>query len=106
MPTYWKNRKLKYVFAVAVIAALIGCARHFSADAVADPYGFFSGIWHGMIFPITFFANLASWLLSFFGASFLSDIQIIGRPNTGLFFYYIGFAIGLSASVGGGANSN
>ncbi len=106
MPTYWKSRKLKYVFAVAVIAALSGCARHFSGDAVADPYGLFSGIWHGMIFPITFLVNLVSWLLSLFGASFLSDIQIIGRPNTGLFFYYIGFAVGLSASVGGGANSN
>ena len=62
---------------------LTGCAAHYSQDAVHDPYGFFSGLWHGLIIVVSIFVNLISWLLSLFGVSFLSDIQIIGRPNTG-----------------------
>lgn len=80
---------------------LTGCAAHYSQDAVHDPYGFFSGLWHGLIIVVSIFVNLISWLLSLFGVSFLSDIQIIGRPNTG-FGYYCGFVIGILAN--GSAN--
>ena len=73
---------------------LTGCAAHYSQDAVNDPYGFFWGLWHGLIIVVSIFVNLISWLLSLFGISFLSDIQIIGRPNTG-FGYYCGFVIGI-----------
>lgn len=79
---------------LALLLALTGCAHHYSPETFADPYGFFSGIWHGLIFTITVFVNLLSWLLSLIGISFLDGIQIIGRPNTG-FGYYIGFAAGL-----------
>ena len=81
------------VFILFVAILLTGCASHYNADVIADPYGFFSGIWHGMIAPITILVNLLSWFLSLFDISFLRDIQIIGRPNTG-FFYYFGFFIG------------
>jgi hypothetical protein len=79
------------VFAVAV--TLAGCAAHFSPDAISDPYGFFSGLWHGAIATLTITVNIFSWLLSLIGIEFLQDIQIVGRPNTG-FFYYLGFAMG------------
>ena len=72
---------------------LTGCAAHFTQEAINDPYGFFSGIWHGAIAILTITVNIISWVLSLVDISFLQDIQIIGRPNTGL-FYYIGFAIG------------
>ena len=88
------------------MVVLSGCARHYLGDAIADPNGLCGDIWHGMIFPITLFVNLVHWLVSMYGVSFLSDIQIIGSPNTGLFFYYIGFVLGLSLSIGSGANSN
>jgi len=81
---------------------LSACATHYTADAVADPYGLFSGIWHGMIFPYSLFVNFVSWLLSLIDISFFSNVQIIGRPNTGL-WYYIGFAFGLSALGGAGS---
>jgi len=71
---------------------LAGCAHHFSPDALHDPYGFFSGIWQGMIFPF-----------SVIGCIFFDSVEIIGRPNIG-FFYYVGFAIGLS-SLGSSAAS-
>jgi hypothetical protein len=72
---------------------LSGCAAHYSGESINDPYGLFSGIWHGAISSLTITVNLLSWLLSFLGIDFLSSVQIIGRPNTG-FFYYLGFAIG------------
>lgn len=73
---------------------LSGCASHYTADSVPDSYGLFSGIWHGMLFPLAVIANLISWAVGLLGISFLDSIQIIGRPNTG-FWYYVGFAIGL-----------
>jgi len=72
---------------------LSACAHHYQPENFADPYGFFSGIWHGSISGITITVNIFSWLLSLIGIDFLADIQIVGRPNTG-FFYYIGFALG------------
>lgn len=85
---------------VAVAILLSGCATHYTVDVVRDPYGFFSGIWHGMIFPISVMVNLLSWVLGLLGISFLESIQIIGRPNTGL-GYYIGFVVGLTVFGGG-----
>jgi hypothetical protein len=82
---------------------LASCARHYTPEAVAEPYGFFSGIWHGFVFPYALFANLLSWLLSLFGFDVLSSVEIIGRPNTGFFFYYVGFFLGFSVYGGGTA---
>ena len=88
--------------ALALAALVSGCATHYSADAVQDPYGFFAGIWHGIVSPFALFTNIISWLLGLVGVSFFDSIQIIGRPNTGL-WYYVGFALGLSASGGSAA---
>jgi hypothetical protein len=74
-----------------------GCAHHYTPEAFSSPYGFFSGIWHGIVFPYALLTNIVSWFLSLIGIRFLSDVQIIGRPNTGIFFYYIGFFLGFSA---------
>lgn len=91
------------VAGLALLLAMSGCAAHYSAEAVQDPYGFWSGIWHGIVFPIALLANIVSWVVSLVGISFLDSIQIIGRPNTG-FWYYAGFVLGLSAVGGGGAS--
>lgn len=88
--------------ALAITALVSGCATHYTGDAVQDPYGFLSGVWHGLIFPFALITNLVSWLLGLVGISFFESIQIIGRPNTG-FWYYVGFALGLSGSGGGAA---
>ena len=93
----------RYIFLVITLLLLSGCAKHYTFEAYSDPYGFFSGIWHGFIFPYALIANIVSWALSLFGISFLADVQIIGRPNTGIFFYYIGFFLGLSTYGGAGA---
>lgn len=83
---------------------LAGCAHHYTEEATSDPYGFFSGLWHGMIFPLTLLVNVVSWMLSLIHIDLLSDIEIIGRPNTG-FFYYLGFVIGLASASGSGART-
>ena len=79
-----------------------GCAAHYTNDSVQDPYGFFSGVWHGLIFFFSLIANAISWVCSLVGVSLFDSIGIIGRPNTG-FWYYVGFAIGLM-SAGGSAS--
>lgn len=75
--------KKYYIFIMIVVAIFnSGCAQHLT-DVNSDPYGFFWGIWHGVIAPFTFIASL-----------FLDDVYVIGRPNTGI-LYYVGFVIGL-----------
>jgi hypothetical protein len=90
-------KKLMLLFAVLTLA---GCARHYSVDMADDPYGFFSGVWHGIVFPFSLLANIVSWLASLFGVDLWRNIEIIGRPNTGI-FYYIGFFLGISSLAGG-----
>lgn len=87
-----KNHR-NLIISVFVVLVLTGCASHYAPENINDPYGFFSGIWHGAIATLTITVNIISWFLSLFGISFFQDIQIIGRPNTG-FFYYTGFAMG------------
>ena len=85
-----------------LLVLVTGCAAHYTNEAVQDPYGFFSGVWHGMIFFLALLATMISWTCSLVGISFLNSIELIGRPNTGL-LYYVGFALGLM-SAGGGAS--
>lgn len=87
------------VLVLGLALALAGCARHYSADAVSDPYGFFSGLWHGLILLFSVGINLFSWLLSLVGVSFMESVQIVGQPNTG-FGYWAGFVFGVLAAGG------
>lgn len=88
------------IIIIAIVFLLTGCANHYAPDAMYDPYGFFSGIWHGFVFPLSLAANIISWILSLLDIHVFENIEIIGRPNTGI-FYYLGFAIGISSGSGG-----
>lgn len=72
---------LPFVF----LYGLTGCAHHYTPEVFQDPYGFFSGIWHGMIFPF-----------SLVGCMFIDSVFIVGQPNTG-WPYYLGLVLGLCA---------
>ena len=100
---YIEPRVLRTLLVLSSLLLLAGCARHYTPEAYAEPYGLFSGIWHGIVFPWAVLTNLVSWLLSLVGVDLLSSIEIIGRPNTGVFFYFIGFFLGLSAYGSGAA---
>lgn len=72
-----------FIVSILFLALLAGCARHYMPDVESDPYGFFSGIWHGFIF-----------LYSLIGTIVFDRVYIIGQPNTG-FLYYVGFGVGV-----------
>lgn len=94
----------KLAAAIGFAVMLTGCATHYAPGSAADPSGFFSGFWHGLVFPLALVANLVSWFLSLAGISFLDSIQLVSRPNTG-FGYYCGFVLGLAATSGGGSSA-
>ena len=64
------------------VIMLCSCANQYSVISINDPYGFFSGFWHGMIFPF-----------SLIGTVIFDDVYIIGKPNSG-FTYHFGFIFG------------
>jgi len=81
------------ILSTLILLLLVSCATHYAPENIADPYGFFAGLWHGAIASLTILINIISWLLSFLGISFFPDVYIFGQPNTGL-LYYLGFFIG------------
>jgi hypothetical protein len=81
-----------------IVAALVmtGCAAgpndvaEVNAEHLA---GFWLGLWHGLISPITFLISL-----------FNSDVNIYEVHNNGS-WYNFGFMLGVSAAFGGAARS-
>lgn len=71
---------------LCMLFLLGGCVPHRAASA--DAAGFFTGIWHGWIAPV-------SLVLSFFG-----DYQIYEAHNTG-FPYNLGFYMAIISGFGG-----
>lgn len=85
-----------------LVLCLGGCAEH---HAGGDAYGFFSGIWHGLILPYALFAKLLGWVAALFDYKLFQSVELVGRPNSGL-MYYFGMLIGLAAYAGTTAASN
>ncbi len=61
-----------------------------TATATRDPLGFWWGLWHGMIVPITLVVSL-----------FTDTVSIYEVHNNGG-WYDLGFVLGLSFAFGGG----
>jgi hypothetical protein len=123
-------RRWPSLMALGLALLVSACATHSgfetNADGSLEPYGFFSGIWHGIIFPFVFLLAIVAnigfnvllvvlWLVEVIFNSnkefhralslhFL-DFDFVGQPNTGL-FYYIGYLIGLGESLGGSTAVN
>jgi hypothetical protein len=77
---------LTLLILIAVSVSFSGCAdvSPHSADCItSEPYGFWSGLWHGMILPL-------SWI----GSLFSDDIAIYAYNNNGG-WYDFGFVIGV-----------
>ena len=70
---------------VCAFLMLTGCATQmdFTEAAVAQPVGFWYGLWHGMISPI-------AWVVSLFN----SDVAIYAIYNNGG-WYDFGFMLGI-----------
>ena len=92
----------KRIFLIAVFSfLLVGCATHYVNASVYEPYGFFSGILHGFLFPFELLAVIFSWIVSIFNINLLPDVTLVGKPNTG-WGYGIGYFIGLIGAAGFG----
>jgi len=80
------NMKLQYIISILfVILLLTGCADvspHVQGCITSSSYGFFGGVWHGFVLPI-------SWL----GSLLMDDVAIYAYNNNGG-WYDFGFAIG------------
>src|SRR4051812_45238400 len=57
-------------------------------------FGFFYGLWHGMVAPVAVVAQLVAWVGGLFGVTVFEMGGVLGRPNTG-FPYMSGFFLGL-----------
>jgi hypothetical protein len=77
--------------AMANILAVAGPGSLFQVPG-APAAGFWAGLWHGLITPITFIVSL-----------FTPNVRIYEIHNRGR-WYDFGFVIGLSASVGGSSH--
>jgi hypothetical protein len=74
-----------------LLLTLSGCAKSisFAEAAIKEEVGFFHGLWHGFISPLTFFISL-----------FDSDVAIYAIYNNGG-WYDFGFVIGAGILFGG-----
>ena len=84
----WK--KLAFlILMVLLMAVLSGCAPGDGTNTLAKPAGFFSGVWHGWIAPVTLIWSL-----------FNQDIGIYETFNNG-FWYDLGFYMAVISGFGG-----
>ena len=85
------KNKFKYLFLFMAILTLTGCADAVSFQQAAEmqQVGFLHGLWHGIMFPI-------SWICSLFS----NDIAVYAIYNNGG-WYDFGFFLGIGGfSVG------
>jgi hypothetical protein len=92
-------RRAALLAAVGLLLTLTACAAtgNPEASSTADA-GFWLGLWHGLITPITFVISL-----------FTDDVGIYEVDNTGGWYdfgYVIGLSIAFGGPAGGGASAS
>jgi len=91
------NKKISYALYTLLVAVLFtGCADVTLIEecTTVAPYGFWGGLWHGIISP-----------LSFIGSLFDDDIAMYALNNNGG-WYDFGFVIGAGILFGGSSRSS
>lgn len=85
------------VFVLCTLVFLTSCAevQHVDACKTGHTYGFFGGLWHGIIAPVAFVVSL------------FSDTTAVWAVNNNGGWYTFGFLIGVgSLGFGGSKASN
>ena len=85
MKTFFSKDNLSKIILIAFAILLItSCSNYEDASACLDgkTYGFWSGLWHGIIAPIDLIAML-----------FQDDVSVFAPNNNGL-WYSFGFVLG------------
>lgn len=88
------NQYLPVAMVLLVVAVMLsGCApRGWSQDE----YGFFSGIWHGLVVGFAITARIVGWVLHLLNDNWGNwDIGLWADNNSG-FGYIMGYLLGLS----------
>ena len=82
----------KILLGLAVLILLSSCAHVTNIESCIgnDTYGFWGGLWHGIITP-----------LSFIGSLFFDNIAVYAVDNNGG-WYNFGFLLGVGGLFGGG----
>lgn len=83
------NVQLLCILMLIVLITSIGCAPGGGKHSVEKPAGFFWGVWHGWIAPISLIWSI-----------FNSDISVYEPYNTG-WWYDFGFYIAVISGFGG-----
>lgn len=87
--------RIAWIIGLCVVLLISSCAEVTPIEncIVNKPAGFFSGLWHGIIAPISFVASL-----------FFDSIAMYAVNNTGG-WYDFGFVIGAGILFGGGSRA-
>ncbi|WP_425955541.1 hypothetical protein [Xylanimonas sp. McL0601] len=101
-PRSTRNRRIITATAVLAVGVLVLAACAAGANPELDtpvpgstsPAGFWLGLWHGFILPITFIVSL-----------FTDNVSVYEVHNSGN-WYDVGFVLGLLCSVGGAAGGS
>jgi len=91
-----KGRALSAVLLLAgVVLVATGCAdaENIQESLTGHTYGFWGGLWHGMIVPFAFIGSL------------FSDAITVYAVNNNGGFYDFGFCLGIGALSGGASSS-
>ncbi|WP_299445561.1 hypothetical protein [uncultured Phycicoccus sp.] len=92
----WPRAALLAVVALGTVLVLGACAAgpNPALDTGTDPPGFWLGLWHGVIVPVTFIVSL-----------FTDAVSVYAVRNSGN-WYDAGFMLGLLISLGGAGGSS
>lgn len=87
-----KKQSILIISALFVLIILSSCAevQHIEACRTGQTFGFFGGLWHGIIAPVTFFISL------------FSDHVAVWAVNNNGGWYSFGFLIGVGSLGFGG----
>lgn len=90
------RRAFTAALVVASVVALSACAAgpNPALDTGPDPAGFWLGLWHGVILPVTFVVSL-----------FTDQVSIYEVQNNGG-WYDTGYVLGLLVVLGGGGGGS
>jgi polyferredoxin len=83
------NRVVAIVVSALAVVSLSGCFPGSSNYSPAEPAGFFSGVWHGWIAPLSLIVGI-----------FKDGVRIYEPNNTG-WWYDLGFYVAVIAGFGG-----
>ena len=90
------TRTTSLILGGAILLLMTGCAPSISVEQCVenDLYGFWGGLWHGIIAPVSFVLSL-----------FMEDVAMYAVNNSGG-WYDFGFVLGAGILFGGGGKAS